>query len=110
MSKAASNSSRRGLRNCGCLALVLLPLLLLLVLGGAAWYFWPLPASPGAGLLVYLTAPESGTLVEVNAPVSIQGRAHSALGVTRLELYADGALVAMQNTALPDGSNPLVFD
>jgi hypothetical protein len=109
MSQAAPNAPRRGWRApaCGCLAVLLL---LLLGLGGAAWYFCPTPASPAAGLLVYLTAPQSGALSEINAPLNVKSMALSAQGVTRLELYADGALVAVQTTTLPDGSNPLVFD
>src|SRR5260221_11373625 len=100
-------------RKSGCLALLLLLLLvagaaLLAALGGLVLLAVRRPA--GLALVVQLQAPGlAGGQAELNRPLDVQAVARSAAGVTRLELYADGALAGAQATSLPTGSNPLLY-
>jgi hypothetical protein len=61
------------------------------------------------GPVVNIQTPESGQRAELNAPLIVQARADHSSYITRAELYADGALVAVQQSTLPGGSNPLIF-
>jgi len=106
---SSSTRARRGF-SVGCITAAVLFILLLLVLaGGAAWLFVSRPAQVALGPAVNLLTPITGSLAEVNTPVWVEASAGDASGITRIELYADGALVATQTSTLPAGSNPLLF-
>lgn len=81
-------------RFAGCL-LVLVLLLILLGVGGGL-VATQLQPPDVIGLQVRINAPQSGEMAEVNRPVSVDASASYAAGLTRLELYVDGALVAVQ--------------
>jgi hypothetical protein len=89
----------------------LLLLLLLLIAGGAlgGWYFLQRTRADASRLVVRFVSPETGALADLNVPVIVQAAGEDDAGVTRLELYADGALVAVQGSTLTNDSNPLVF-
>jgi hypothetical protein len=90
----------------------ILALLLLLVLlaAGAMFLFFRQPKAGDLPPLVSIVSPITGHLTEINVPLGIQALAEEFPGVRRLELYADGLLVAVQESALEQGSNPLNLD
>ena len=105
----SSAGARRGF-SVGCMAAaVLLILLLLVVVAGAAWLFLSPPTQVALGPAVNILTPPSGSLAEANSPLWVEASAGDVSGITRIELYADGALVATQASTLPEGSNPLLF-
>jgi hypothetical protein len=59
--------------------------------------------------LTYITTPRSVIIARANEPVEVEAVSEDPLGVIRLEMYADGALVLVQESTLKDGSNPLVL-
>lgn len=85
--------------------------LLLAILGlGALWYFSrPAPSVSQAPSVTILT-PASGTQVALNVPVVVQASATDNRGVTRMELWADGALVSQQDSPGPQGASPLLLN
>ncbi len=100
--------SRGGL--CGCLTIGLLILVVLLVVGGVLLFnSGTATAAMTVGPIVNIVTPPSGQRAELNVPVLVQARAEHASMIARVELYADGALVAVQASTLPNGSNPLMF-
>ena len=99
-------------RRAGCLAWLILLLLLAGGVAAAAQGGRVLLAvrRPAAlALTVQLRRPATGGQAELNQPLGIEAGAQSVAGVTRVELYADGALAAVQESTLPTGSNPLLF-
>ncbi len=59
--------------------------------------------------VVTLRVPTLSDLAEIRQPLVVQATAEHPQGITRSELYADGALVAVQGSTFNDGSNPLLF-
>jgi Bacterial Ig domain len=104
-SKTKSSENRRG-PLMGCAAGFALVLMLGLCGGGAAWYGAGYQR-PALGPVVNIIQPQTGSVAELNRPLPVQASAELSEGMRRVELYADGALVAAQNTTLPAGSNPL---
>jgi hypothetical protein len=90
------------------LVLIVLLLLIIAVIGVAL--FWQTGKPDLSVIVVHVLTPQSGEMAEVNRPVSVSASAEHPSGITRLELYADGALVGVQQTTLPEGSNPLELD
>lgn len=105
-SQPAPKRSSTG-RTCGCIAIAVV--LLLLIGGGIAGYFLLQPSSPAAGPVVQILVPGDGVVVPLNQPLMTNAIAQGTTNLMRIELYADGALVAVEETTLPQGSNPLVF-
>ncbi len=60
-------------------------------------------------LNITITRPESGIQVEVKSPVELQATGSNSGGLTRLELYADGALISAQESSDAKGENPLIL-
>ncbi len=71
-------------------------LLLLLCCGAAAWLYLA-SQSQGTRAFVQIRAPQSGEWTEVNATLPLMVYAEASRPVLRLEVYADGALVAAAN-------------
>lgn len=71
-------------------------LLLLLCAGGAGWLYLS-NQSQQTRAFVQIRAPQSGELTEVNATLPLMVYAEASRPVLRLEVYADGALVAAAN-------------
>lgn len=96
--------------SCGPLAvgLGLAALFCLLLVALVAYLFLPQPVQ-ASGPSVVILNPASGATAELNVPLPVQASASAAGGVSRLEVYADGALVAAQDSALPGGANPLLL-
>ena len=71
---------------------------LILALGGMLSYVLSTPAAPIAPTapVVFVQSPAAGTQVRVNEPVRVSAVANDAQGVTRIELWVGGALVAQQ--------------
>jgi hypothetical protein len=90
----------------------ILALLLLLVLlaAGAAFLILRQPKASDLPPLVSILSPGTGNLAEINVPLGIQVLAEDFPGVRRVELYADGLLVAVQESDLVQGGNPLILD
>ncbi|MBA3468225.1 MAG: hypothetical protein H0T53_01145 [Herpetosiphonaceae bacterium] len=59
--------------------------------------------------VVTLQVPTLSDLAEIRQPLVVQATAQHPQGITRSELYADGALVAVQGSTFSDGANPLLF-
>lgn len=83
----------------------------IVVLGGclvaismAAGLLW-LRAQPTAPDVILYT-PAYGSTVRVGEVVEVRAVARHARGVARVELWADGELVAVQTSQLPEGSTP----
>lgn len=72
-------------------------LLLLLLCGGAAAWLYLSSQAQGTRAFVQIRAPQSGELTEVNATLPLMVYAEASRPVLRLEVYADGALVAAAN-------------
>ncbi|MEJ5225341.1 MAG: hypothetical protein WHV44_12865, partial [Anaerolineales bacterium] len=72
-------------------------LVLLLLCGGAAAWLYLSSQSQGTRAFVQIRAPQSGELTEVNATLPLMVYAEASRPVLRLEVYADGALVAAAN-------------
>ncbi len=98
-----------GWRTCGCVAAALVFVALLIVAGGALWYFFLREPEAAQGPVVRIASPTTGSTSELNQPIQVNATAEDSAGVMRIELYADGALVAVQETTLAQGSNPLVL-
>jgi LysM repeat protein len=60
-----------------------------------------------AGPVVLIRTPVSGSQVSVGVLVEVQAVARDPKGVERIELWADGELVAVQKSQLASGSTPL---
>ncbi len=69
-------------------------------------FLWQSPVLPPS---VSIQKPESGRLVEINRVVPVDAFAYYDKGISRVELYADGALVGSQDSELPEGSDPLIL-
>lgn len=91
---------------------------LLVVLGGlllvlvflAVWYFnnqVPATVNPPA---VTIITPATGAQMEVGAPLTVQATAVDNKGVLRMELWADGALVAQENSPAAEGRSPFLVN
>jgi uncharacterized protein YgiM (DUF1202 family) len=85
--------------------------LLLAILGlGALWYFSRTPPAVSQAPTVTILTPANGAQVTLNAPVIVQASATDNRGVTRMELWADGALVSQQASPSPQGASPLLLN
>jgi hypothetical protein len=58
---------------------------------------------------VTINAPATGEVLAQNVPTSVQASASHPSGVKRTELYADGALVAAQDSMIQNGANPMIL-
>lgn len=107
---SSSSTPRKG---CAWLMGCFLLLLLLVgVLAGVAFFLLrseTISAAVSVGPVVNILTPANGQRAERNVPLLVQARAEYSSRISRVELYADGALVAVQASTLPEGSNPLVF-
>ncbi len=82
---------------------------LIVILGlGALWYFNRPPTAQAPA--VTLLTPANGAQVELNVPLLVQATATDSQGVTRAELWVDGALVGQQTSAAPQGESPLLLN
>ena len=73
-----------------------------------AWYV-SRRFEPNKEIWSEIISPQNGENIALGQLVTIQSRAVSERGVYKLEVYADGALLAMQDSTLASGSNPLVL-
>ena len=83
-------------KRTGCLLTGGLLLLLLLCGGVAAWLYLS-SQSQGTRAFVQIRVPESGALTELNETLPLMAYAEASRPVLRLEVYADGALIAAAN-------------
>lgn len=88
----------------GAAIAVFMCLLLAILLGYLVLAPRSLASGPGGALIL---TPADGDQLARSASVIVQASASHADGVRRVELYADGALIAAQESALQDGSRPL---
>lgn len=74
---------------------------LILALGGMLSYMLSTPDVPAAPIapVVFIQSPAAGTQVRVDEPVRVNAVANDAQGVTRIELWVGGALVAQQDVS-----------
>jgi hypothetical protein len=73
-----------------------LALLLLLCAGAGAWLFWRAAQNQPAPF-VQIREPQSGTLTDLNEALPLTVYAEATRPILRLEVYADGALIAAVN-------------
>ncbi len=99
----SSSNPRRRMRPWQIIAAILLFLLLAAV---GVLFLWQGPVLPPS---VSIQHPQSGLLAEINQVVPVDASATYDRGITRVELYADGALVGSQDSGLTGGSNPLIM-
>ena len=99
----SSSGSGRKVR----MILVSITISLLLCMGAGIFLFkwWGSTLPP----VVAIQRPESGHMAEVDQVLPFLVSATFDKGISRLELYADGALVGSQDTSLPGGDNPLMM-
>nr|MBN1230133.1 hypothetical protein [Anaerolineae bacterium] len=67
------------------------------------------PATVALSSYVTINMPATDEVVALNVPEAVQVAASHTSGVKRVELYADGALVAAQDSTLQNGSSPMIF-
>nr|MBN1228178.1 hypothetical protein [Anaerolineae bacterium] len=67
------------------------------------------PATAALNSYVTINTPATDEMVALNVPEDIQVAASHTSGVKRIELYADGALVAAQDSTLQNGASPMIF-
>ncbi len=84
-------------------------LLLLCVVVASAWFLLAPRDENGLPPIVQINSPSSGATLEINTPLTVLASAEGAESYKRAELYSDGALVAVENSTLEGGSNPLIF-
>jgi LysM repeat protein len=77
---------------------------LVFLVGTAAYYF--LKPGEEAGPVVLIRAPLFGEQVSANEMTIVQAIARAPKGVTRVELWVDGNLLAAKTSQLPQGSTP----
>ncbi len=82
----------------GCFFLFgILALVLFLMCGGAAgWLYWR-SVQDQPSPFVQIRAPENGALTDLNESLPLMAYAEASRPVLRLEVYADGALIAAAN-------------
>ncbi len=94
------------------LALAGLPFVGVVVVGLLAlaglWYFNQ-PAAVNQAPAVSFITPANGAQVSTGAPVIVQASASDARGVTRLELWVNGALIGQQTSVTPQGQPTLLL-
>jgi hypothetical protein len=78
-------------------ALILLVLLVLLSVAGGIWLFTGRSAQArDMGPGVSISAPVTGALLDLGTPLSVSATGYDPKGITRLELYVNGVLTAVQ--------------
>lgn len=82
-------------KNIGCF-LVILVLLLLLCAAGGGWLSWR-ASQTAPQSFVQIREPESGILTDLNETLPLAVYAEASRPILRLEVYADGALIAAAN-------------
>ena len=92
---------------CGIIGALVL--FILCVIGIGVGWIISSEVGPLGEVTTLIITPQNGETVVVNDSVELQAGASDPKGVSRLELYADGALVAAQDTSLDGGSNPLIL-
>ncbi|MEW6286290.1 MAG: hypothetical protein AB1509_08675 [Chloroflexota bacterium] len=80
----------------GCFILFALLALLLLCSGAAGWLYWR-SAQIQPPPFVQIRSPQSGELADLNETLPLEVYAEAGLPILRLEVYADGALIAAAN-------------
>lgn len=109
MAQPSPRKSRRGLMGCLLLFVLFLLGVVLAVVGTAYWSSQRVKTAVNAKPLVNISSPATSSRVEQNVPLVVNARAEHSSYILRVELYADGALVAVQQSTLSNGSNPLMF-
>ncbi len=105
-----ASPQRAGSRWVGCVALIIVACIALVVAVGLFAFFTNRTSAASVlGPIVNIQTPETGDRAELNTALLVQARAEHSSRISRAELYADGALVAVQSSTLPSGSNPFIF-
>jgi len=86
-----------------------LALISVVAVAGAAYALWQSGPGRPAGPEVLIRAPSLGDQVAIGRNTLVQAIATDVDGVTRVELWADGQLVDLDETSLPAGSTPMPF-
>ena len=100
MNKRASNALRNFLVGMA------LGLLILLVIGGAAFFLLRDRGARSEGPAVIIRAPQFGDQLTANQSMIVRAMAEDFRGVTRVELWVDQQLLSVQTSQLPGGSTP----
>jgi uncharacterized protein YgiM (DUF1202 family) len=87
-----------------------LALLLAILSLGALWYFSRIPPTVSQAPTITILTPANGAQVTLNTPVIVQASATDNQGVTRMELWVDGALISQQASPSPQGASPLLLN
>ncbi len=64
----------------------------------------------GLAIRVEILAPQTGAQVDERSTVELQASGADPGGISRLEIYADGALIAAQDAPGARGENPLILN
>ncbi len=92
-----------------CISIVVVGTIgLICVAAAGIWFFSRNMPSHNNSFLTVISTPTTGFTALSGAPIEIRSTSNYSGGVTRLDLFADGALIASQPTTLAGGSNPLV--
>lgn len=102
--------TKNSITNKGKILLISLLILVVVIAAIAAFFIFRHPKATDLPPIVSIDTPASGNLAEINVSLGIQAQAEDFPGVKRVELYADGALVAVQESDLANGGNPLILN
>jgi len=83
-----------------------LGLLILLVIGGAAFFLLRDRGPRSQGPAVTIRAPQFGEQLTANQSMIVHAMAEDFRGVARVELWVDQQLLSVQTSQLPEGSTP----
>lgn len=82
-------------------------LLCLLIAAGLAFLLLTPRTAQALDSTVFINTPPTGAYAAINQPLPIVSSAYNESGIRRIEVYADGALVAAQDSG--DPPNPMIF-
>jgi hypothetical protein len=93
-----------------CILIPAIGLIGLIIIGGVGLLLISQTIKPvNQSFLTRISAPSTGFTALSGQPIDIQASSLYHRGVTRLDVFADGGLIASQASTLTGGSNPLVL-
>ena len=85
----------------GCFGVSILAFLILI----AGGYFYSI-TSASTQSIVFIRSPQDGQILEADQPVQVSALARDDNKITRIELWIDGVLIAMEESNTQSGINP----